>query len=239
MLFDSKPAEATVNIRKTLLVITSATFISLSFATLAATSHDTDNRPFIRLSEEGSKAARNISMARVAIFDGQSQEAMKLVDQAKATLATAAQDVDKLAIKKPDKADSGPMIPIDAKLTMADDFTLTPERRKDLDKINEHLKKGETKEALNLLRPADVRLTLTTLFMPIDTTAKAVDQAAKLLAESKYYEANLALKKAEDGWVIDSQSFTDYLAGLPSNDKKAVAANTPNTDKPEASKPEK
>lgn len=228
-----------MNIRKTLLVITSATFISLSFATLAATSHDTDNRPFIRLSEEGSKAARNISMARVAIFDGQSQEAMKLVDQAKATLATAAQDVDKLAIKKPDKADSGPMIPIDAKLTMADDFTLTPERRKDLDKINEHLKKGETKEALNLLRPADVRLTLTTLFMPIDTTAKAVDQAAKLLAESKYYEANLALKKAEDGWVIDSQSFTDYLAGLPSNDKKAVAANTPNTDKPEASKPEK
>lgn len=228
-----------MNIRKTLLVITSATFISLSFATLAATSHDTDNRPFIRLSEEGSKAARNISMARVAIFDGQSQEAMKLVDQAKATLATAAQDVDKLAIKKPDKADSGPMIPIDAKLTMADDFTLTPERRKDLDKINEHLKKGETKEALNLLRPADVRLTLTTLFMPIDTTAKAVDQAAKLLSESKYYEANLALKKAEDGWVIDSQSFTDYLAGLPSNDKKAVAANTPNTDKPEASKPEK
>lgn len=228
-----------MNIRKTLLVITSATFISLSFATLAATSHDTDNRPFIRLSEEGSKAARNISMARVAIFDGQSQEAMKLVDQAKATLATAAQDVDKLAIKKPDKADSGPMIPIDAKLTMADDFTLTPERRKDLDKINEHLKKGETKEALNLLRPADVRLTLTTLFMPIDTTAKAVDQAAKLLSESKYYEANLALKKAEDGWVIDSQSFTDYLAGLPSNDKKAVAANTPNADKPEASKPEK
>lgn len=228
-----------MNIRKTLLVITSATFISLSFATLAATSHDTDNRPFIRLSEEGSKAARNISMARVAIFDGQSQEAMKLVDQAKTTLATAAQDVDKLAIKKPDKADSGPMIPIDAKLTMADDFTLTPERRKDLDKINEHLKKGETKEALNLLRPADVRLTLTTLFMPIDTTAKAVDQAAKLLAESKYYEANLALKKAEDGWVIDSQSFTDYLAGLPSNDKKAVAANTPNADKPEASKPEK
>ena len=75
--------------------------------------------------------------------------------------------------------------------------------------------------------------------MPIDTTAKAVDQAAKLLAESKYYEANLALKKAEDGWVIDSQSFTDYLAGLPSNDKKAVAANTPNADKPEASKPEK
>ena len=145
-----------MNIRKTLLVITSATFISLSFATLAATSHDTDNRSFIRLSEEGAKAARNISMARVAIFDGQSQEAMKLVDQAKATLATAAQDVDKLAIKKPDKADSGPMIPIDAKLTMADDFTLTPERRKDLDKINEHLKKGETKEALNLLRPADV-----------------------------------------------------------------------------------
>lgn len=236
-----------MNLRKTLLVVTGATFISLSLAVLAATGHDTGDRPFIRLSEEGSKAARSISMARVAIFDGQSQEAAKLIEQAKTTLITAAKDADKLAIKKPDKADAEPMIPIDARLTMADDFILTPEKRTKIDKVNEHLKKGETKQALEILRPAEIKLTLTTLFMPIEATSKAVDQALQLLGDNKYYEANLALKKAEDGWIVDSQSFVDYLAGLPDNDtqkqtatdKKQMATDTSIPDKHEASKPQK
>lgn len=228
-----------MSLRKTLLVIVGATaFVSLSMAGLAATDHGANERPFIRLSEEGSKAARDISLARVAIFDGQTQEATKLVNQAKTTLVTAAKDADKLAIKKPEKTDAGPMIPIDARLTMADDFVLTSEKREKIDKVNEHLKKGETNQALEVLRPADVNLTLTTLFMPLEATSKAVDQATELLAQSKYYEANLALKKAEDGWVVDSQSFVDYLAALPKPDKQASAA--PNPSKTEAApKPEK
>ncbi|MDS4069321.1 MAG: YfdX family protein [Candidatus Competibacter sp.] len=225
--------------RKSLLVVIGATVcISLSLAGLAATDRGANELPIIRLSEEGSKAARDISLARVAIFDGQSQEAVKLIDEAKATLVTAAKDAAKLAIKKPDKTDAEPMIPIDARLTMADDFVLTAEKKEKIDKVNEHLKKGETKQALEVLRPADVKLTLTTLFMPLEATSKAVDQAANLMAQNKYYEANLALKKAEDGWVVDSQSFVDYLAGLPSADKHASAALNPN--KPAvAPKPEK
>lgn len=217
------------------------TFISLSLAGLAATTeHSTNERPFIRLSEEGSKAARDISLARVAIFDGQSQEAVKLIDEAKTTLVTAAKDADKLVIKKPKEANAEPMIPIDARLTMADDFILTAEKREKIAQVNEHLKKGETKQALEILRPTDVKLTLTTLFMPIEATSKAVDQAANLLAQNKYYEANLALKKAEDGWVVDSQSFVDYLAGLPSAGQSAAVAPSPSSTKPDvAPKPEK
>ncbi|MDS4041656.1 MAG: YfdX family protein [Candidatus Competibacter sp.] len=228
-----------MNPRKSLLVVIGATVcISLSLAGLAATDRDANERPIVRLSEEGSKVARDISLARVAIFDGQSQEAVKLIDEAKATLVTAAKDAAKLAIKKPDKTDAEPMIPIDARLTMADDFVLTAEKKEKIDKVNEHLRKGETKQALEVLRPADVKLTLTTLFMPLEATSKAVDQAANLLTQNKYYEANLALKKAEDGWVVDSQSFVDYLAGLPSADKHASAA--PNPNKPDvAPKPEK
>ncbi|MDS4027435.1 MAG: YfdX family protein [Candidatus Contendobacter sp.] len=228
-----------MNLRKTLLVAISATaFVALSAVGMAATDHDARERLFIRLSEDGSKAARDISLARVAIFDGQSQEATKLIDQAKAMLVTAAKDADKLAIKKPEKTETGPMVPIDARLTMADDFILTAEKREKIDKVNEHLKKGETKQALEILRPADVNLTLTTLFMPIEATSKAVDQAAELLAQNKYYEANLALKKAEDGWVVDSQSFVDYLADLPKLDKRAPdkqASAAPNPAKPETS----
>ncbi|HRF45797.1 MAG TPA: YfdX family protein, partial [Candidatus Competibacteraceae bacterium] len=117
---------------------------------------------------------------------------MKLVDQAKMALAAATKDVDKLAIK-PQKNDVGPMVPIDARLTIADDFVLNPEKKEQMNKVNEHLKKGETRKAIEVLGPADESMTLTTLFMPLEATSKAVDEAATLLTEHKYYEANLAL----------------------------------------------
>ncbi|MCB1780445.1 MAG: YfdX family protein [Candidatus Competibacteraceae bacterium] len=158
---------------------------------------------------------------------------MKLVDQAKMALTAATKDVDKLAIK-PQKNDMGPMVPIDARLTIADDFVLNPEKKEQMNKVNEHLKKGETRKAIEVLGPADESMTLTTLFMPLEAMSKAVDEAATLLAGNKYYEANLALKNAEDGWVTESQSFVDYLAALPKPEK---AMNSPKPEKA-ASSPE-
>ena len=225
-----------MNIRKTLLAVTGAAFVSLSIAALAAVGHGADANSLIRLSEEGSKAAQSLLLARIAIFDGQTQDAVKLVDQAKTALATAAKDVDKLAIKSR-KTDAGPMIPIDARLTISDDFALDPKKQEQMHKLNEHLKKGETKKAIEVLGPADESVTLTTLFMPLEATSKAIDDASTLLGESKYYEANLALKKAEDGWVSESQSFVEYLAALPKPEKSADA---PKSEKSvNAPKPEK
>lgn len=41
--------------------------------------------------------------------------------------------------------------------------------------------------------------------MPLNQTRKAVASAQKLLSSGKYYEANLVLKGAEEGIVIDSE----------------------------------
>ena len=68
-----------MNIRKILLTVTSVAFVSLSLTALAV-EHNANERAFIRLSDDGSKAARMISLARVALFDGQPQEAHKLLD---------------------------------------------------------------------------------------------------------------------------------------------------------------
>ncbi|MCP5426540.1 MAG: YfdX family protein [Gammaproteobacteria bacterium] len=218
-----------MNIRKTLVSAFVVALASVSMAAMAV-EHDANSeaKSFIRLSEDGSTAARTISLARVAIFDGQPKEAADLVAKAKTSLEAAAKDTDKLAIKPPkDNKQEGPMVPIDARLTVADTYAMTPKMAKDIDKVNEHLKNGDTQKALETLRPMDVQLTLTSLFMPLDTTVKAVDQAAKLLTENKYYEANLVLKNAEDSWVVDSQSFVDYLASLPNNGKTADKAKAP------------
>jgi hypothetical protein len=69
-----------MNIRKTLLAVTGAAFVSLSLAALAAAGGHADENALIRLSEEGSKAAQSLLLARIAIFDGQTQDAVKLVD---------------------------------------------------------------------------------------------------------------------------------------------------------------
>lgn len=209
-----------MNIRKTVLTLTGVALVSVSLAVLAV--ENANEKAFIRLSEDGAKAARTISLARVAIFDGQTDEAKTLVNQAKTALTAAAKDADKLAIKKPERSDLGPMVPIDARVSMADVYTLIPEKKTEIEKVNEHLKKGETKKALDVLRPIDVQLTLTSMFMPLNPTTKAVDEAGTLLTDGKYYEANLALKRAEDSWVTDSQSFVDYLEKLPESSKQAA-----------------
>ena len=72
-----------MNIRKTLLAVTGAAFVSLSIAALAAVGHGTDANSLIRLSEEGLKRLQSLLLARIAIFDGQTRDAVKLVDQAK------------------------------------------------------------------------------------------------------------------------------------------------------------
>ena len=219
-----------MNIRKTLLALTSITVVSLSLVAVAV-EKNANERTFIRLSEDGAKAARTVSLARVAIFDGQTQEAKDLLDQAKTALDAAAKDVDKLAIKTSKHNDLGPMVPIDARLSVIDAYTLTPEKKTEIGKVNEHLRKGETKKALEVLRPIDVQLTLTSMFMPLNPTTKAVEQAKTLLADHQYYEANLALKKAEDSWVIDSQGFVDYLEKLPESGKQT--ANAASSNQPE------
>ncbi len=56
-----------------------------------------------------------------------------------------------------------------------------------------------------------------------------------MLTENKYYEANLALKKAEGSWVIDSQSFVDYLVASPKADQSMISAtNSYQSDAPKA-----
>ena len=105
-------------------------------------------------------------------------------------------------------------------VTLADDFVLTPEKAAKIAKVNEHLKKGENKQALEILRDAGIYLNLTAVLLPLEPTTSAVEKAAKLMSEDKYYEANLALKAAEDGVLVDSQSFIEWLEAAPAQTRK-------------------
>ena len=68
----------------------------------------------------------------------------------------------------------------------------------------EHLQ--ALREALaDTLQLAGISVLQTQYLMPLNQTRKAVASAQKLLSSGKYYEANLVLKGAEEGIVIDSE----------------------------------
>ncbi|MDP1965656.1 MAG: YfdX family protein [Reyranella sp.] len=179
-------------------------------------------RDFMKLSTDGAVAFRALHLARIAIFEADPVAAKKLIADTRAALAKA--KVDSTAFMKAEAAlkapkgmnaspaaatatASGPAVawlPIDGQLTLGEDFVATPAKAAAVADANKHLEKGQRKEAIEKLKLADVNVMFTMALAPLDRTMADVDMAAKLMDEGKYYEANAAMKKAEDGVRYDS-----------------------------------
>lgn len=160
---------------------------------------------FVRLSQDVYHAVRDVRATRLAIFNGLTDEAKKLVATAKQDIEAGIKDADQYAIetKTPTKEDDM-YVPFNADVALADSFVATPEKVKHITKANEHLKKGEKKEALETLKLASIDVVFTTAMLPVKLAQAHIDDAAKLIDDGKYYEANLALKAVEDSVFIDS-----------------------------------
>jgi hypothetical protein len=173
------------------------------------------DREVMKLSQEGFQAMRAVHEARIAIFNGNPQGARDLLVKAKTSLDNAAKDLPifvvdvKTGVKGKIVDDTRTVekldiIPIDGQVVLADSFIDTPAKKAHIDKANEHIAKGRGKEATDELRLAEVDASFTRVLMPLQATTKRVAEANRLVGEQKYYEANLALKAAEDGLRVDS-----------------------------------
>jgi hypothetical protein len=94
-------------------------------------------------------------------------------------------------------------VPVDAQLTLGEDFLATPEKATAVTEANKHLAKGDQKGAIEQLKLAHVDVNFVMAVLPLDKTVADVNQAATLINQGKYYEANAALKTAEDGMRFD------------------------------------
>ncbi|WP_407905114.1 YfdX family protein [Escherichia coli] len=158
---------------------------------------------------QGMKAMKDVQYARLALFRGEPDVAGNLVNEAKKILA-GEQD---WASARPLSGKKAPQtgdfyVVIDSGLTLAEDFTVSPEKQEAINKANQKLSKGDKKGAIEDLHLAGVDVSETQVLMPLKQTLQKIDSAQTLLNESKYYEANLALKGAEDGVVIDTETLT-------------------------------
>jgi len=177
-------------------------------------------RDLAKLSADGAIAFRALHLARVAIFDADPAAAKKLVADARAALAKAKTDSTAFQkaeadFKMPKSMKAAPAagsastqpvawLPIDGQLTLDEDFVSTPAKAAAVADANKSLEKGNRAEAIEKLRVADVKVMFAMALAPLDKTMADVDQAAKLLDGGKYYEANAALKKVEEGVRYDA-----------------------------------
>jgi acetolactate synthase small subunit len=193
-----------------------AAALGLAIGTNAMSATKEQQKMLDKASSEGFMAMRDIRWARAAIFSGHVNAATSFVEHAKQDLAKARKEAGKRTVtldvkeqpaSKGAKGKSvaiGDLISVDSAVMLSEDFTVTPEKKDTIAKANEHLKKGEVGKAIEVLRAADIGVAVTHILIPVNATEEHVDKAIELLKDQKYYEANLALKAAEDGAIIDT-----------------------------------
>lgn len=234
--------------RKT-LTISALSVVILSGLVLASAAVAKQTKPpdnevkiFDQVSSESYTAMRDVRFARLAIFDGQTTDAVKLLDDARDQLTKAKKNAptvtvtvdeqEKLGDKTVEAEDTttNDYVPIDAWLGLTENYVSTPEHDAKIKQANEHIKNGERDKAIDLLRETGIEVSATRVLMPIESTETQVDTAIDLMKQQKYYEANLALKSAEDGIVMDTNLIVEPDQGKNATDAKANAKST-TTDK--------
>lgn len=170
-----------------------------------------------KISKEGRMAVQELRWARVAIFDGDVNQAKELLNKSKTTLTEVEKTAPQVMVTVKAREKIGDktvgqekttmasdLVPIDASLVLAEDFVANPGKTEKIKQANEHLKNQNAGKAVEVLHEADIGLSVSRVLLPVKDTIKHVDDAIGLINDSKYYEANLALKTAEDGLIIDT-----------------------------------
>ncbi len=180
---------------------------------------------FGKLSHDGARAFQDIRMARLAIFDGNTAKAKSYVDDAQTRMQKARSD-DTVFTKaeadlKPQtgtqqksgqtsqtQANTAPIawLPVDGSMTLDEDYIANPQKSQSIDKANEQLKNGSHAEAMKTLKLADIDVDFVVEVAPLNATLSGVDQAAQLIGEGHYFQANQALKKVEDATRFDTET---------------------------------
>lgn len=180
--------------------------------------------PKVQLSQDGYNVMRDIRATRVAIFNGDTDSAKKFIELAKTDLQKTKKDDTLIEQKKGENLPKN-WVPIDGQVVVADNFVATPEKTKHVASGNQKLKEGKSREAIEELKLAEVDVGFTRVLMPLAETEVHVDVAADQIQAGAFYEANLALKAAEDGLNIETVMLLE-------NPKSTTAA--PNGDKKQA-----
>jgi hypothetical protein len=193
----------------------------------------TADRDFGKYSKDGFTAFRDIRLARVAIFDGDTNAAKTDITDAANALDKAKND-DSIYMKAESelKAPAGATqphtgsaeasndkiqwLPIDGAMTLDENYVATPDKSASVAKANTQLKSGDQAHAMETLRLAGVNVSFDMEVAPLQKTLAGVDKAQQLADGGQWFEANQALKGVQDNirFDVDDMSATPKAKGM-------------------------
>ena len=201
-------------------IIAAAVAVSLGAAGVAAAADQmgdkttASDKDLGKLSIDGAAAYQDIGLARLAIYDGKTDAATKLVNDAVSSLSRAKSD-DAVFTKaeadltppktgtaqgqKTPNASKTPIawVPVDGEFLLDETLTPTVAKAGAVDEANKHLRNGEPDKAKEVLKVASADADYVMTVAPLAQTEQDVQQASQMLAAHKYYAASQQLRDAQ------------------------------------------
>ncbi|MGJ8628354.1 MAG: YfdX family protein [Sulfitobacter sp.] len=193
-------------------VVVSPALVGPSYAeeTKAPVAAEQTKATTIKTMAEVYDALKNVRATRIAIFDGNVDVAKNMVMTAQGDLVKAKENVESYALKNAKASDEGEMyLPFDSSVSLVEGFLPSKEKQPAIEEANGHLANGDNVKAIEVLRLANVDVTVSAAIIPLNKTVSHVNDAVKLINEGKFYEANLALKAVEDSVFVDAYSIDE------------------------------
>jgi hypothetical protein len=189
------------------LVMLNTVSASATTATAAEVTIANRDQAIIKTVDEAMQGLRQIHAARLAIFNGDTDVALKHVTAAEMDFTVTEQAINthQVATTTPNsKADA--YIPFEMTVGFAEGFVPTEEMAGKLREAGQQFDQGNHKNAIEVLRQANIDVAVSAGLLPARASLVHVQDAIKLIDAKKYYEANLALKALEDSVVFESYS---------------------------------
>lgn len=148
------------------------------------------------------QAIGEVRAARRAIFDGAPERAKALVGAARVDMLAAQRRTQDLPMPMgKDAATDDTYMPLDASLVLPQGFQPTTEERTFIAQANDYIIRGEYRQAIAVLRAANINVMWSAELIPIKASLQRVQDAARQLGANRYYEASQALKAVEDSEI--------------------------------------
>ncbi len=179
-----------------------------------------------KLSIDGAAAYQDIGLARLAIYDGKTDAATKLVNDALSSLSRAKSD-DVVFTKteadlSPPKTVAGQAqtpsnvsraaiawVPVSGEFILDETLTPTAAKTGAVDEANKHLRNGEPDKAKDVLKVAAIDADYVMTVAPLAQTTQDVQQASKMLLDHSYYAASQQLRDAQMAVRYDTVTLQD------------------------------
>ncbi|EBB6289093.1 YfdX family protein [Salmonella enterica] len=163
-------------------------------------------RTIENIAQAGNAAMQDVQLARVALFDGDTSGAKRLLNDANKKINDDQTDWSKY-IKKDKKTpiDGDGYVVINATMAVSEDYQASEAKNKAVRDANEKLNKGDRKGAIEVLKLAGITVSESQVLMPLKATRNDIRKAINLFNEGKYYQSNLMLLSAEEGIILDTE----------------------------------